>query len=102
MEVFRSLNAVRSYVKETRLNSESLGFVPTMGCLHEGHLSLVAKSNLQNDKTIASIFINPLQFVKGEDFERYPRTEFEDLERLSQSGVDMVFLPHFYAGRKAV
>jgi pantoate--beta-alanine ligase len=93
VEVFRSLGSVRSYIKKCRLSGESIGFVPTMGCLHQGHLSLVEKSNLQDNRTIASIFINPLQFVKGEDFERYPRTESEDLERLSHSGVDMVFLP---------
>ena len=75
------------------LESLSLGLVPTMGFLHEGHISLVKKSVSQNDVTAATIFVNPTQFGENEDFEDYPRDMKSDLDFLDCEGVDIVFVP---------
>lgn len=76
-----------------RAVSGSVGFVPTMGCLHEGHMELVRRSVCENLHTVVSIFVNPTQFAPGEDFERYPRDEVRDLELLREAGVGAVYLP---------
>lgn len=70
----------------------TLGFVPTMGALHEGHLSLVRRSRAENDRTLVSIFVNPTQFDDPSDFERYPRTMEDDLTMLRDEGVEFVFV----------
>ncbi|MBK9610580.1 pantoate--beta-alanine ligase [Candidatus Amarobacter glycogenicus] len=74
-------------------NSGSVGFVPTMGYLHEGHMDLVRRSIDENLLTVVSIFVNPTQFAPDEDFSRYPRDEVRDLAQLSAAGVDAVYLP---------
>jgi len=74
-------------------NSGTLGFVPTMGYLHEGHMELVRRSIEENLHTVVSIFVNPTQFGPHEDFSRYPRDEVRDLAQLSAAGVDAVYLP---------
>ena len=71
----------------------TIGFVPTMGALHEGHLSLVRLAREHADLVVVSVFVNPAQFSPGEDFERYPRQPERDAELLSGAGCDLLFLP---------
>jgi pantoate--beta-alanine ligase len=75
------------------LPEKSIGFVPTMGALHKGHLSLIEKSSSENDITVVSIFVNPTQFNDSKDFDRYPREVEQDLELLKSVEVDYIFLP---------
>ena len=85
---------LRSAVVEWRKDAESIALVPTMGNLHAGHMALVNRARQIADHTIVSIFVNPMQFAKGEDFDSYPRTPDADLLKLSEAGVDLVFIPH--------
>ena len=89
MKSFRSIQEVR----EWRAHHPSLAFVPTMGNLHQGHLDLCRLAKQRTDHVIVSIFVNPLQFGPQEDFNNYPRSEANDLEKLETLGVDAVFLP---------
>jgi pantoate--beta-alanine ligase len=87
------ISALREQVREWRAQGARIGFVPTMGSLHEGHRSLLDVARQRSDRVIASVFVNPLQFGPGEDFERYPRTPEDDQRLLAEAGCDLLFLP---------
>jgi pantoate--beta-alanine ligase len=93
MEVIRSPEVMRRWTMDQRSKSPTIGLVPTMGALHEGHLSLARASARQCETTIASIFVNPAQFGPSEDLDQYPRTLDRDLELLGAEGVTAVFVP---------
>ena len=84
---------VRQAVREARSAGRSVGFVPTMGYLHRGHMALVAKARAECGFVVASVFVNPLQFAPNEDFEQYPRDPARDRALLEQAGVDLLFAP---------
>lgn len=84
---------MRSMIAEERKKNHSIGFVPTMGALHAGHLSLVKKAKEENDICIVSIFVNPLQFNNKEDFNKYPIQSDQDIHLLKQAGCNIIFMP---------
>lgn len=93
MLVIRSLTELRAWRADLQRQNKSLAFVPTMGNLHEGHISLIDIANKSADCTISSIFVNPMQFAAHEDLDSYPRTFEQDCEKLQQAGCDIVFFP---------
>lgn len=93
MIVYRTKDELISHLESLRGNQKSIGLVPTMGALHEGHISLVTRSTRENDCTVVSIFVNPTQFNDSSDLEKYPRTPEKDLEILQDNGVTVVFMP---------
>lgn len=93
IKIVHTIEEVRTQVKKWRKNGESVGLVPTMGYLHEGHQSLIKKSVEQNDKTVVSVFVNPMQFAPTEDLESYPRDLNADAELCTETGADLIFNP---------
>ncbi len=93
MEIYKTKKEVNQRVNQLKDQGKSVGFVPTMGALHEGHLSLVRCSKKDNDITVVSIFVNPTQFNDPKDFQRYPRMLDRDIELLEKENVDILFAP---------
>lgn len=93
MIVCKDIAQLRAQLNAWRKNNESIAFVPTMGNLHAGHLSLIKLAQQHAARVVVSIYVNPLQFSPGEDFSSYPRTLSEDLEKLKVSATDLVFTP---------
>src|SRR5688500_7167275 len=93
MIIFKSAEEVSSHIQSLQNANQAVGFVPTMGALHAGHLSLINASKTDNAVTVCSIFINPTQFNNKEDFNQYPVTIDKDIEALEASECDVLFLP---------
>jgi pantoate--beta-alanine ligase len=93
VELIRTCVALRSATDAWRASDLDVGLVPTMGALHEGHDALIERARRERDRVVVSIFVNPLQFVRGEDFDRYPRDEATDLARAEGHGADVVWAP---------
>jgi len=93
MQIIQSVNEMQSHAIGLRSSGRLIGLVPTMGSLHEGHLSLIDIAKERADKVIVSIFVNPTQFGPSEDYNQYPRVLEEDLEKCRERGVDIVFNP---------
>ena len=92
--LFRKVKELRNHLHTLRCErNASLGFVPTMGYLHEGHRALMERAKLQNDITVVSIYVNPTQFGEGEDYERYPRDLERDMAVCDEVGIDVIFAP---------
>jgi pantoate--beta-alanine ligase len=92
-ELIRDIDEIRARVADLRRDGRSIGLVPTMGALHEGHLSLIRRARDGNDRVIVSIFVNPTQYDDPSDLERYPRTLAADLVMAEANGADLVFHP---------
>lgn len=93
LEIFSSRDALHNYLLDLRSAGKSIGFVPTMGALHAGHLSLIESARRTNDIVVCSIFVNPTQFNDKSDLENYPRPVEEDIEKLKTAACDILFMP---------
>lgn len=93
MQIFNTISSLQKFIKPQRILGHAVGFVPTMGALHSGHLSLIEASKKQNDFTVCSIFVNPTQFNNAHDLSVYPRTLEADCQMLASVGCDAVFAP---------
>lgn len=93
MLILQTVNELKEWIQNTKKAGQTIGLVPTMGFLHEGHLSLVKKAKAENDKVVMSIFVNPAQFGPNEDFDRYPRNLDRDQQLAEGAGTDIIFAP---------
>jgi len=93
MKIFERKADLNQYIEDAKFDGKSIGFVPTMGALHAGHLALVSEAGKQCDIVVASIFVNPIQFNNKEDLKKYPRTFESDREMLEKTGCDVIFFP---------
>lgn len=93
MQIVETILSLRGQIKTWRAADETIAFVPTMGNLHDGHISLVKKAQTLADKVVVSIFVNPLQFDDKQDLARYPRTLQDDVKKLMQAGCNLLFTP---------
>ena len=93
MEIIRTVREMQRWSEDQRLERKTVAFVPTMGFLHEGHLSLVREAKNRGDVVVVSIFVNPMQFNQASDFDKYPRDEDQDERALEALGTDVLFMP---------
>ncbi|MCM8801441.1 MAG: pantoate--beta-alanine ligase [Candidatus Omnitrophica bacterium] len=93
MKIIRKINTLRRLIKKVKQDKKTIGFVPTMGALHEGHLKLIQQARKENDFVVVSIFVNPTQFGPKEDFKKYPRNLKQDAFLCRKEGVDVIFYP---------
>ena len=93
MQIFQQIAPLKAFLKESKYQRKSIGLVPTMGALHAGHISLFNASKAQNDVTVGSIFVNPIQFNNANDLSKYPRTLEKDIQLLQTVGCDVLFNP---------
>src|SRR5436305_523558 len=93
MLIFKKKADLTKHLKTLKKEKKSVGFVPTMGAFHQGHISLIEAANKACDLTICSIFVNPTQFNEQSDFDKYPSTIEKDIEMLTEAGCDILFFP---------
>lgn len=93
MNTYTTVAALTAAIEQAKKEHTTIGLVPTMGALHEGHLSLVNRARKENDIVVVSVFVNPIQFNNQEDLAKYPRTVDADLEKLTAAGADIAFVP---------
>lgn len=93
MQIFKEIGALKAFLAQFRNPGSAIGLVPTMGALHQGHLSLISASRAANRITVSSIFVNPTQFNNPSDLEKYPRTPEKDIAALESAGCDVLFMP---------
>ncbi len=94
MNICRTVSEIENSVSQVKKDGKKIGLVPTMGALHDGHVSLFKRARRENDVFIASVFVNPVQFNNKEDFEKYPRDEKADIDILEANGCDIAFVPN--------
>lgn len=93
MDIFSQIGPLRAFLEQKKSHGKSVGFVPTMGALHNGHLALIKESSNENEISVCSIYVNPTQFNNADDLARYPRTIEQDIEMLKSVGCDVLFCP---------
>ncbi len=93
MIVFKKIKELSSFIEQEKKKGKSIGFAPTMGALHDGHISLIINSRTSNVLTVSSIFVNPTQFNNANDFDKYPITIEKDIDLLEKNGCDILFMP---------